>query len=86
MMDDATQTLVRERAGNRCKYCQLRQDDYEFQTFHIEHIIAKQWDGTTLVGKTKAGIVTVHVLDMNNASRIMLRKNLLFEGRFPPCQ
>jgi hypothetical protein len=36
------------------------------------------------VGKTKSGIVTVQVLNMNNASRLMLRENLLFEGRFPP--
>jgi 5-methylcytosine-specific restriction endonuclease McrA len=43
-----------------------------------------RWDRTTLVGKTKSGIVTVQVLDMNKASRIMLRENLLFEGHFPP--
>jgi hypothetical protein len=28
--------------------------------------------------------VTVQVLDMNNASRLMLRENLLFDGLFPP--
>lgn len=43
-----------------------------------------RWGSTTLVGKTKSGIVTVQVLNMNNASRLMLRENLLFEGRFPP--
>jgi hypothetical protein len=42
------------------------------------------WDHTTLVGKTKTGIVTVRVLTINDPSRIMLRENLLFEGRFPP--
>jgi hypothetical protein len=36
------------------------------------------------VGKTKAGVVTVQVLNMNNASRLMLRENLLFAGQFPP--
>lgn len=133
MMDEALRALVWERAGGRCEYCQLHQSEYEFQTFHVEHIIAKQhggsddpdnlclacseynwakgpnlaglldgklsplfhprrqkwkrhfdWEGTIIVGKTKSGIVTVQMLDMNNASRIMLRENLLFEGRFPP--
>jgi len=36
------------------------------------------------VGKTKIGMVTVQVLNINRPSRIMLRENLLFEGRFPP--
>lgn len=133
MMDEALRTLIWERAGGRCEYCRLHQDEYEFQTFHVEHVIAKQhggnddpenlclacsecnwakgpnlagllhgklfplfhprrqkwtrhfdWEGTIIVGKTKSGIVTVQVLDMNNASRVMLRENLLFEGRFPP--
>lgn len=43
-----------------------------------------RWDRTTLVGKTRTGIVTIHVLNINDPSRIMLRENLLFEGRFPP--
>ena len=42
-----------------------------------------RWDHTTLVGKTKTGIVTVQVLNINETSRLMLRENLLFEGRFP---
>ncbi len=134
-MDDAVRSFVWERAGDRCEYCRLHQEEYEFQTFHVEHIIAKQhggtddpgnlclacsecnwakgpnlaglldrklyrlfhprkqnwsrhfhWDGTRLCGTTKSGIVTIQVLDMNNASRIMLRENLLFEGRFPPVE
>lgn len=42
------------------------------------------WDHTILRGKTKIGIVTVHVLNINDPSRVMLRENLLFEGRFTP--
>jgi hypothetical protein len=34
---------------------------------------------TTLVGR-----VTVQVLNINAPSRVRLRENLLFEGRFPP--
>jgi hypothetical protein len=41
------------------------------------------WDQTTLVGRTKIGMVTVQVLNINAPSRVMLRENLLFEGRFP---
>lgn len=130
-MDGALRAFVWERAGGRCEYCRLHQEEYEFQTFHVEHIIAKQhggaddsdnlclacsqcnwakgpnvagliegklvalfnprkqnwnrhfqWEGTTLVGRTKSGIVTVQVLDMNSASQILLRENLLFEGRW----
>ena len=43
-----------------------------------------RWEQTTLVGKTKTGFVTVQVLNINDPSRIMLRENLLFEGRFSP--
>jgi hypothetical protein len=28
--------------------------------------------------------VTVQVLNINDLARVMLRENLLFEGRFPP--
>jgi hypothetical protein len=132
-MDEEVRRLVWHRAGGRCEYCRLHQADYEFQTFHVEHIVAHQhrgtddpdnlclacsecnwakgpnlaglldgklyplfhprrqnwarhfrWDGTTIVGKTRSGMVTVQVLDLNSDSRIMLRENLLFEGRFPP--
>ena len=36
-----------------------------------------------LVGKTQTGVVTVQVLNINGPARVMLRENLLFEGRFP---
>ena len=132
-MDAALRAFVRERAGHRCEYCRLHEEDDDLIAFHVEHVIAKQhggtndpgalcyacsecnwakganlagllegklyplfnprkqrwkrhfrWDHTTLVGKTKTGIATIQVLNINDASRIMLRENLLFEGRFPP--
>ena len=43
-----------------------------------------RWEHTILVGKTKTGVVTVQVLNINDPARVMLRENLLFEGRFPP--
>ena len=42
------------------------------------------WEQTILVGKTMSGKVTVQVLNINEPSRVMLRENLLFEGRFDP--
>jgi hypothetical protein len=132
-MNAALRHLVRERAGHRCEYCRLHEDDDDFLAFHVEHVLAKQhggsddpatlcwacakcnwakgpnlagildgklyplfnprkqnwkrhfrWELTTLVGRTNTGIVTVQVLNINDPSRVMLRENLLFEGRFPP--
>lgn len=132
-MDAATRRFVRLRAGSRCEYCRLHEDDADFHSFHIEHIIAKQhggedddenlclscaecnwakgpnlagrvgermvplfhprrqnwnrhfyWNHTLLVGKTLTGQVTIQVLRINDEVRVMLRENLLFEGRFPP--
>ena len=132
-MDEALRAFVWERAGGRCEYCRLHRDDYEYQVFHVEHIIAKQhggtddpdnlclacsecnwakgpnlagllggklyrlfnprkqswhrhfrWEQTILVGRTRTGIVTVQVLNINDPVRVKLREHLLFEGRFPP--
>ena len=44
-MDDATRELVRRRAGYRCEYCHLHEDDDPLFVFHVEHIIAKQHGG-----------------------------------------
>jgi hypothetical protein len=45
MMDSALRAFVRERAGCRCEYCQLHENDADFLSFHVEHIIAKQHGG-----------------------------------------
>lgn len=44
-MDAATRNLVRQRAGFRCEYCQLHEDDDPLFVFHVEHIIAQQHSG-----------------------------------------
>jgi len=43
-MDAATRNLVRRRAGNRCEYCLLQQEQSGL-SHHIEHIVAKQHGG-----------------------------------------
>jgi hypothetical protein len=44
-MDAALRSLVRERAGHRCEYCRIHQDQDAFFTFPIDHIIARQHGG-----------------------------------------
>ena len=45
-MQESTRVLVRERAGNRCEYCQLHQNDSPLAALHIEHIIPKKHGGS----------------------------------------
>jgi 5-methylcytosine-specific restriction endonuclease McrA len=45
-MDAATRRLVWDRAGHRCEYCRIHQEDEPFFRFHVEHIIAKQHQGS----------------------------------------
>jgi hypothetical protein len=133
MMKAVLRAFIRERAGRRCEYCRLHEEDDDLLAFHVEHVIAKQhgglddpdmlcwacaecnwakgpnlaglhvgklyplfnprkqnwhrhfrWEHTILVGKTKTGIVTVQVLNINDPARVILRENLRLEGRFPP--
>ena len=44
-MDATTRDLVRQRAGDRCEYCRLRQEHSTLR-HHIEHITAKQHGGS----------------------------------------
>ena len=41
-MNAALRRLVRRRAGNRCEYCRIHQQDDPHLSFHVEHIIAKK--------------------------------------------
>jgi hypothetical protein len=45
-MDESTREQVRRRAGQRCEYCRLHEDDDLLFAFHVEHIIARQHGGT----------------------------------------
>jgi hypothetical protein len=45
-MDDVQRHSVRQRAGNRCEYCRLRQGQFPFGQFHIEHIVPRKHGGT----------------------------------------
>lgn len=45
-MNESTKARVRERAGHRCEYCKLHQDDSPLAALHVEHIIPKFHGGT----------------------------------------
>jgi len=40
------------------------------------------WDGAILVGRTLCGKATIHVLNINAARRVRMRRILIDEGRF----
>ena len=44
-MDSTLRARVQERAGHRCEYCQLHQDDSPLAALHVEHIIPKAHGG-----------------------------------------
>lgn len=45
MTTAATKRRVRERAGFRCEYCRVQQDDEPFLTYQIEHVVPRQHGG-----------------------------------------
>jgi 5-methylcytosine-specific restriction endonuclease McrA len=45
-MRPATRAQVRERAGNRCEFCHLHQEDSPLALLHIEHIIPRSHGGS----------------------------------------
>ena len=44
-MDANTRKLVQQRANRCCEYCRLPEQADPYETFHIEHIIARQHGG-----------------------------------------
>ncbi|HBJ86671.1 MAG TPA: HNH endonuclease [Verrucomicrobiales bacterium] len=45
-MTEATKALVRQRAGFRCEYCRLHQDDSPLAALHIEHVRPRKHGGS----------------------------------------
>jgi HNH endonuclease len=44
-METTLRDVVRRRAGDRCEYCRLTQEQLPFSTFHVEHIIPRKHGG-----------------------------------------
>ena len=49
LVNKAIHNTVRERAAGRCEYCHLRQADDPFFRFAVDHIIAEQHGGPTVL-------------------------------------
>lgn len=49
-MKASLRAQVRARAGRRCEYCRLHEDDLPFWPFHAEHVIARKHGGTDAPG------------------------------------
>ena len=45
-VNESTKAIVRERAGFRCEYCQLHQDDSPLAVLHVEHIVPRKHGGS----------------------------------------
>ena len=45
-MNEPKKATVRDRAGNRCEYCQRHQDDSPLAPLQIEHVIPKKHGGS----------------------------------------
>ena len=45
-MSSSLRQLVRDRAGCRCEYCHLPDFAAPASAFHVEHIVAKQHNGS----------------------------------------
>jgi hypothetical protein len=44
-MNARTRRLVQARAGSRCEYCRIHENDEPY-AFHLEHIVAKKHGGS----------------------------------------
>ena len=70
---------VRDRAGNRCEYCQLPQSSQE-ATFHLDHIIPRHVGGQTSIDNLALACVTcslkkssrTHVVDESSGNAVPL--------------
>lgn len=45
-MNESTRVAVRRRAGNRCEYCRLHQEDSPLARLHVEHVVPKKHGGS----------------------------------------
>jgi hypothetical protein len=48
-MDARLAQAVRDRAGNACEYCRVPQAGFPTIVFHVDHIVARQHGGKTVL-------------------------------------
>ena len=85
-MDTSTRALVRERAGNRCAYCQLHQDDSPLAVLHIEHIIPSIHGGSDDIDNLALACIDCNLHKGTNLTGIDPQTNELTELFHPRRQ
>jgi hypothetical protein len=97
-MDESLVRAVRQRAGDACEYCRVPQGTYPTVTFPIDHVIARQHGGLTVLsnlansclhcnshkGPNIAGIdpVTRKLTKLFNPRRHRWRKHFRWDGPY----
>ena len=84
-MDTSTRALVRERAGNRCEYCQLHQDDSPLAALHIEHIIPKKHGGSDDIDNLALACIDCNLRKGSNLTGIDPETNEVTALFHPRC-
>ena len=65
-MNAATRKLVRERAGNRCEYCHLHQDQSPLAALQLEHIVPKKHGGTDVLDNLAIAFIDCNLAKSSN--------------------
>ena len=55
-VDSAVRNLVRDRAGNRCEYCGLRDDQSPLASLHVEHVRPRKHGGDDSLANLALGV------------------------------
>ena len=69
-MDAETRRTVRERADDRCEYCQLRQEHAQLWRHQIEHVIPRKHRGTDDLDNLAWACVRCNLSKSSNLSGI----------------
>lgn len=78
-MKASTKARVRARAGNRCEYCQLHQDDSPLAVLHIEHILPKKHGGRDHLDNLALACIDCNLKKGPNLTGIDPETNVLTE-------
>jgi len=69
-LDAAARQFVRERAANRCEYCQLTQENSPLARLQIEHIVPRKQGGSDLLGNLALACIDCNLRKGSNLSGI----------------
>lgn len=69
-MDESVRQIVRQRAQNRCEYCQLHQQHYRLWRHHVEHIIPRKHHGNDELDNLSLACVRCNLGKSSNLSGI----------------